>query len=136
MEQEEIDRIVDMHRYHARSQATGSNRLWSLWLLQSMLGSFDASMPGAVHSTSQMTSILAGYNARQYPLVQSAMAFNTQYRCEEAQFDTKAPCDPSHAHSLAHTALVKHEKLSFHADLHEGVTLTHLTAFSQPATLV
>jgi hypothetical protein len=49
--------------------------------VQTMLGSFDSSMPGAVHSTSDMTSVLAGYNQRQYPLVQNAMAFNTQYRC-------------------------------------------------------
>ena len=48
-------------------------------VMQAMLGSFDASMPSAVHSSSKMTSVLAGYNERQYPLVQSAMAFNTQY---------------------------------------------------------
>mmetsp|Transcript_23314 Transcript_23314/g.45299 ORF Transcript_23314/g.45299 Transcript_23314/m.45299 type:complete len:513 (+) Transcript_23314:86-1624(+) len=48
-------------------------------VMQAMLGSFDSSMPSAIHSSSQMTSVLAGFNERNYPLVQNAMAFNTQY---------------------------------------------------------
>jgi processing peptidase subunit beta len=48
-------------------------------VMQAMLGSFDSSFPSAINSGSRMVSILAGYNERQYPLVQSAMTFNTQY---------------------------------------------------------
>jgi len=50
-----------------------------LMVMQAMLGSFDSSFPSAINSGSRMVSILAGYNERQYPLVQSAMTFNTQY---------------------------------------------------------
>ena len=57
---------------HADSPAT--------MVIQALLGSFDASLPSAIHSSSKMVSALAGYNERQYPLVKSAMAFNTQYR--------------------------------------------------------
>jgi len=56
---------------HADSPAT--------MVMQAMLGSFDSSFPSAVNSGSRMVSVLAGYNDRQYPLVQSAMTFNTQY---------------------------------------------------------
>jgi processing peptidase subunit beta len=50
-------------------------------VIQALLGSFDASVPSAINATSKMISTLAGHNARQYPLVKSAMTFNTQYRC-------------------------------------------------------
>jgi len=56
---------------HADSPAT--------MVIQAMLGSFDAQYPSAVHSSSNMISVLAGDNPRGFPLVQSAMTFNTQY---------------------------------------------------------
>mmetsp|Transcript_22373 Transcript_22373/g.55115 ORF Transcript_22373/g.55115 Transcript_22373/m.55115 type:complete len:514 (+) Transcript_22373:43-1584(+) len=73
----------DMHLAHVATafEALDYNHpdSFATMVMQVMLGSFDSSMPSAVHSTSKMTSILAGYNERGYPLVQSAMAFNTQY---------------------------------------------------------
>jgi len=56
---------------HADSPAT--------MVMQAMLGSFDAQYPSAVHSSSNMVSVLAGDNPRGFPLVHSAMTFNTQY---------------------------------------------------------
>ena len=56
---------------HADSPAT--------MVIQAMLGSFDAQYPSAIHSSSNMISVLAGDNPRGFPLVQSAMTFNTQY---------------------------------------------------------
>ncbi len=56
-------------------------------VIQALLGSFDASVPSAINSTSKMVSTLAGHNTRQYPLVKSAMTFNTQYRCT-SEIDT------------------------------------------------
>ena len=56
---------------HADSPAT--------MVMQAMLGSFDAQYPSAIHSSSNMISCLAGDNPRGFPLVQSAMTFNTQY---------------------------------------------------------
>jgi mitochondrial-processing peptidase subunit beta len=53
----------------------------ALMVIQSLLGSFDASVSSAINSSSKMVNTLAGYNDRQYPLVNSAMTFNTQYRC-------------------------------------------------------
>ena len=58
---------------HADSPAT--------MVIQALLGSFDASVTSAVNSTSSMVHTLAGHNERKYPLVNSAMTFNTQYRC-------------------------------------------------------
>ena len=48
-------------------------------VMQAMLGSFDAQYPSAIHSSSNMVSVLAGDNPRGFPIVQSAMTFNTQY---------------------------------------------------------
>jgi len=56
---------------HADSPAT--------MVMQAMLGSFDAQYPSAIHSSSNMVSVLAGDNPRGFPIVQSAMTFNTQY---------------------------------------------------------
>ncbi|EKX54348.1 hypothetical protein GUITHDRAFT_83986 [Guillardia theta CCMP2712] len=56
---------------HADSPAT--------MVMQAMLGSFDPNYSSAIHSGTDMVSLLAGDNPRGYPLVQSAMTFNTQY---------------------------------------------------------
>jgi hypothetical protein len=70
---------------HADSPAT--------MVIQALLGSFDASVTSAVNSTSSMVSVLAGYNERQYPLVNSAMTFNTQYRYHRPEMT--APVAPN-----------------------------------------
>jgi len=51
----------------------------ALMVIQALLGSFDSSVSSAVNSTSRLVHTLAGYNERQYPLVNSVMTFNTQY---------------------------------------------------------
>ena len=52
----------------------------ALMVIQALLGSFDSSVSSAVNSTSRLVHTLAGYNERQYPMVNSVMTFNTQYR--------------------------------------------------------
>lgn len=82
----------------------------ALLLIQTMLGSWDASVHGGVHSSSQLVSTVA-----QYELAQSVSAFNTQYS-DTGLFGVFAVADATSLNNLMFTLTRTLSNLSYTVD--------------------
>jgi len=83
---------------------------FSLMLIQTMLGSWEKSIHGGIHSSSPLVS-----NVAQYELAHSICAFNTQYS-DTGLFGLYAVADPTTLNNLTYAMIKSLSTLSNHVD--------------------